>query len=228
MVFRRIVNRGPVQGVPDMTQIAAPISAEPMSPQCPRTGCRQTLRKVGDRWKCPQHPNTPFVVDEFSPVPMLAPQAETATEEHAVCAHHPEHQAIAVCAGTGNYICALCTVEIDGKTYSVQFLDSPPGQSVVAQRFTSVLPRPDRIVWQMLASLLILPLTAAMLFLFFIWVPVGVVNWFRVLRLRGRSNLYRRIVRMPQVVIMLLGLLLWLVAGVILVVAPHWHFYFNG
>ncbi|MGC8560324.1 MAG: hypothetical protein ACP5O1_06550 [Phycisphaerae bacterium] len=211
-----------------MTQISAPISAEPMSPPCPRTNCRETLRKVGDRWKCPQHPNTPFVVDEFAPIPLQISQADAATEEHAVCAHHPEHRAIAICAGTGNYICALCTVEIDGNTYSVQFLDSPPGRSVVAQRFTSVLPRPDRIVWQMLACILILPITVPMLFLFFIWVPIGLVNWFRVLRMRRRSTLYRRMVRMPHVVIMLLGLLLWLAAGVLMIAVPHWNFYYHG
>ena len=169
-----------------------------------------------------------LTIDEFNPILFQAERVEAATDEHAVCAHHPEHSAVAMCAGTGNYICTLCAVEINDNTYSVQFLDSPAGRSLVSQRFTSTLPRPDRIVWQMLACLLILPITALMFFLFFIWVPIGLVNWFRALRLRRRSTLYRRIVRMPHMVIMLLGLMLWLTAGIFLVVSSHWNFHLNG
>lgn len=207
-----------------MTQVSVSDGGQTASPPCPIAGCREMLRRVGERWKCPRHPETPFAIEEFTPIPLQISQADAATEEHALCAHHPEHRAGAICAGTGNYICSLCTVEIDGNTYSVQFLDSPAGRSVVAGRFTSVLPRPDRMVWHMLACFLIVPITFVMLFSFFIWVPIGLVNWIRALRLRRRSALYRRIVRIPHMTLMLLGLIIWLVLGILLVMRGHWTF----
>jgi hypothetical protein len=104
-------------------------------------------------------------------------------------------------------------VEINDNTYSVQFLDSPAGRSLVSQRFTSTLPRPDRLTWHLLASLAVPLVDILMLFLVFIWAPVGLVAWIRAVRLRHREPLYRSIVRPYHIGLMFLGLTVWFALG---------------
>lgn len=155
-------------------------------------------------------------VEEFTPIEPFVDRLAPASEQHAICAHHPANCAVAECAGTGNYICALCAVDIDGITYSVQFLDSAAGKAMLSERFATSLPRPDRLVWHLLAFLLIFPITLIMLFLAFIWVPVGFAYWLKSIRLRRSNRLYTRIVGRWKVAAMLAGLALWAVLGVLL------------
>src|SRR5262245_48239980 len=50
----------------------------------------------------------------FQPVATRVDLAETALPDDAVCAHHPGKRAVAVCAGTGDFICALCAIDVGG------------------------------------------------------------------------------------------------------------------
>src|SRR4051812_44560983 len=82
----------------------------------------------------------------FAPKPLDVSQAEMALPEDAACLHHPRKKATAVCAGTGDYICALCAVEIEGQTFSAAFLDKG-GKEKAKKAFDRTLPRPDRHVY---------------------------------------------------------------------------------
>ena len=81
----------------------------------------------------------------FDPVLPKADAAPPAMPQDAVCAHHPTKRADAVCAGTGDYICSLCAVELEGKTYSVQYLNRG-GKPLVTRAMPLRLDRPDRAV----------------------------------------------------------------------------------
>lgn len=78
----------------------------------------------------------------FKPVRPPVVEAVEAIPEDATCAHHPAKRAVAVCEGTGNYICSLCLVELDGKKYSVQYVDSH-GTKALGETFVRRLERPD-------------------------------------------------------------------------------------
>jgi len=198
-----------------MTQAPAVNVELPAALRCPIEGCTRTLVQREGKWFCGKH-DAYFSVEEFTPSRLTVDRIEGASEQHAICAHHPEHRAVAVCAGTGNYICALCAVDIDGTPYSVQFLDSAAGKTVLDQRFASSLSRPDRVVWQLLACVLVLPISAFMIFPAFIWVPVGFIYWVKALRLRRQNALYGQLVRRWHVGFMLSALLLWAAAGVLI------------
>ena len=198
-----------------MTQVLAANTDLPAGPRCPMKGCLRHLVQRGERWYCGQH-DLYFHVEEFASTEPPVDRVDAATEQHAICAHHPENRAVAECAGTGNYICALCAVDIDGVTYSVQFLDSTAGKALVAERFASSLPRPDRLVWHLLAFLCVLPITIVMIFLSFIWVPVAFIYWVKAIRVRRDNELYRRIVSGWKVATMLAGLVIWAALGLLL------------
>ena len=83
-------------------------------------------------------------VHRFDPPPPRATdQPRTALPDDVVCANHPTKAATAVCAGTGSYICALCAIEIDGETYSADFLATNAAPSATS-RFERELKRPDK------------------------------------------------------------------------------------
>ncbi|MCC8190229.1 MAG: hypothetical protein LIP77_06265, partial [Planctomycetes bacterium] len=95
------------------------------------------------------------------PPPEEAP-AEPAGLADAVCAHHPGKKAVAVCAGTGDFICSLCRVSLEGKDYSVQYLDHG-GPEVADAFFAPRLPRPDRVLLLLLVLSPVLSLAAVLL-----------------------------------------------------------------
>lgn len=210
-----------------MTQASAAHPEGPAQPSCPVAGCGRRLERRGETWFCQRHA-LGFGMREFTPFVPPLDRVDTASNQHAVCAHHPGHSAVAICAGTGNYICGLCTVDIDGATYSVQFLDSAAGKSLLAERFANSLPRPDRMVWQLQACLLIPLFTAILLLFAFVFVPLGAIYWIKVIRLRQRNALYRRIVRLWHAVAMLAGLMIWAALGLALWIAIYLHAYRTG
>jgi hypothetical protein len=61
----------------------------------------------------------------------------------AVCANHPDKAAVAVCAGSGDYICPLCRVKVAGADYSVQYIDRVDGEAR-DKILPFTLSRPDR------------------------------------------------------------------------------------
>src|ERR1700733_5222528 len=82
----------------------------------------------------------------FSPRILAATNADIALPDEATCIHHPRKKATAVCAGTGDYICSLCAVELDGETLSAAYL-ATVGKKKAGKAFERNLPRPDsRIV----------------------------------------------------------------------------------
>ena len=119
----------------------------------------------------------------------LKERAETARDalpEKAVCVHHPTKQATAICEGTGDYICALCAVEMDGKIFSAEYL-SRAGKGAMEKTYSRFLDRPDtNVTYLMAASVLIWPL--APLFL-----PFAVLRYVQAIRLRGTDPIFNRV-----------------------------------
>lgn len=141
----------------------------------------------------------------FDPVRAVE-RAETALPDEAACAHHPHKRAVAICAGSGDFVCALCRVEMDGRAYSIPYLESG-GQPIANAAFEPTLRRPDRpAVFFVIMGLV------------FFWVPVlplvcgigGLVQGARAWRLRRREPLYREAMSG-----LMLGLLLGLSLGVL-------------
>ncbi|MFA7237084.1 MAG: hypothetical protein WC058_09485 [Phycisphaeraceae bacterium] len=162
----------------------------------------------------------------FHPPARQVDKPVDALPEDAACAHHPTKRAEHVCAGTGDYICSLCAVEIDGKTYSAAYL-SHAEQEVTAGKLDRYLKRPDRaiIVFFILS---IFPYTA-------IAGPVlWVLAWirlFRTLKLRKTDPLFAQLVGSGRIagLIVILGLwtavyaiaLIGILVAIIEVVATH-------
>jgi hypothetical protein len=96
-------------------------------------------------------------VYHFEPPPRRSERPEVAMADDATCANHPSKKAVSICEGTGNYICSLCAVDIDGKTYSVQFLDKQGRQHIakLANELEQTQKRPDRVYLLMIALSLI-------------------------------------------------------------------------
>lgn len=153
-------------------------------PVCPNCGA-PAPEDIGDFARCRSCGWRGVVYDCHPRVNDLTP-AEAAGLLDAACAHHPGKKAIAVCAGSGDYICSLCRVEMDGRDYSVQYLDRE-GQSLAARAFAPLLPRPDRLVCLMLVLSLIVPM----------FLPVGAIAatvfLYRHLRLPRENDLYRAV-----------------------------------
>src|SRR3569623_704123 len=82
----------------------------------------------------------------FSPRQVEIVSAETAIADDAACLHHPRKKAVAVCAGTGDYICSLCAIELNGTTYSAQYLNAG-GKETVGKAFDRTIKRPDTQVY---------------------------------------------------------------------------------
>ena len=83
---------------------------------CP--GCTRTLATAEQgSTSCPEcgwHGE----VYRFVPMAVQINAAETALPDEATCIHHPSKKATAVCAGSGDYICSLCAIDVEGQTYS--------------------------------------------------------------------------------------------------------------
>ena len=103
------------------TQLETPSGVESYCPRCQWTGTAHL----------------------FHAIPVTAQRAEEALPDDATCTHHPAKMAVTVCEGTGDFVCALCHVELDGRSYSIQYLDKG-GRDKAAKAFDRYLNRPDR------------------------------------------------------------------------------------
>jgi len=156
----------------------------------------------------------------FRPVLPQIEEAAVALADDATCVHHPVKQAVAVCAGTGDYICSLCAIEIKGQTYSAQHLNAV-GANKLGKAFDRHLARPDRTV----VLFLILCFVPYVNFFWIIGMPVWVVLGYRKLfassRLRKQDPLFARLVSRAR--LKLIGVLLALffvafLAGIVAVI----------
>ncbi|MFO7898495.1 MAG: hypothetical protein R6V58_05485, partial [Planctomycetota bacterium] len=131
----------------------------------------------------------------FRPLEMRVEPSVDALPEDAVCVHHPKKLAVAVCEGSGDYICSLCAVELNGKTYSAQYL-SKAGQDELAGSFDRYLERPDRAATTYLVvSVLFWPLAVVL-------IPMAIYQYVRIIRLRKKSDIFRRVQRKGSVVLL--------------------------
>lgn len=154
-------------------------------PSCPKCNNYASFRPHGEGWRCDDCGWRGDVYQCHPLRPDTGP-AETARPEDAVCANHPGKRAVAVCAGTGDYICSLCRVKVGDKDFSVQYLDRQ-GPEMAKALFATKLPRWDRIV----------ELCAGLCLAFFIAAPVLVVvaTWalYKGYRERRVNPLYREL-----------------------------------
>lgn len=85
-----------------------------------------------------------IAVLDFDPPAMVVDEAQAAMPDDVPCAFHPNKKAVAICAGTGSYICALCVVPIGDKTYSTEFINAGGLAEIgKADAFERTLKRPD-------------------------------------------------------------------------------------
>ncbi|MDH5509731.1 MAG: hypothetical protein OEZ32_05175 [Nitrospinota bacterium] len=112
--------------------------------------------------------------------------AGSATPDMAVCAVHPTKQAIAVCAGTGDYICSLCAVEVDGNIFGADYL-SKAGRKTVAKSFARHLDRPDGAIgfWILL--------TIFIVFLGPLFIPLAIHSYTKAWKLRKNDAIFKRV-----------------------------------
>ncbi len=182
--------------VPPVVEPAvATVHLQAGGPPCPVAGCKgimQALRVTAGR---PQSRCTlcGLEVDElvFRPVSQETQRAELALTQDAVCAFHPDKKAVNTCAGTGNFICALCSVPLRDSTYSVQFLESSAGKAVIGGNFDRFLNRPDRAVITPLLLYIAFPLAGFIWFTAILWFPYGLFQWFAARRQWKTDALFR-------------------------------------
>ena len=108
---------------------------------CPR--CRRTLRhetlRSGEQ-SCPSC-NGFFEAVRFDPVELrvVVPDlAGTGPEGAAPCARHARNQAEAACARCGQFMCALCRIDADQKTYCPGCFDRLSAEGSLASAVTRV------------------------------------------------------------------------------------------
>src|SRR3712207_1092454 len=96
--------------------LADPVTSQPATPvmlfACP--SCRAPLDPPAPgRTLCPRC-DWRGEAYLFTAKVLAVEAAEAALPDDATCAHHPRKRATAVCAGTGDYVCSLCAVELEG------------------------------------------------------------------------------------------------------------------
>lgn len=139
------------------------------------------------------------------PAPKAVDQPAPAMGDDTTCVHHPTKRAEAVCSGTGDYICSLCAIDVQGKTYSAAYLNRTE-KTDLSEQFNRTLARPDRVIL-LLALLSIFPWTAIagpafLIFAFF--------QFAKLRRQRRESSLYRRLTDGNQQLAIILLLGLWI------------------
>src|SRR5580658_2840979 len=92
---------------------------------CPRCGLALAADKPAQPSIACTRCNWTGEAYHFWRLPADVTSAEAALPEDAVCIHHPRKKAVAVCAGTGDYVCSLCAIELNGQTYSAEYLNGP-------------------------------------------------------------------------------------------------------
>jgi hypothetical protein len=198
-----------------------PMAAIPVQ-QFPCPGCGSFLSAPDrGRIRCPNCSWSGEIYG-FSPAPLDVRSAELALPNDATCIHHPTKKAVAVCAGTGDYICSLCAVQLDGETYSADYL-SAAGKEKANKAFLRTLPRPDGRARLYLLLPFIPYVNLAAIPFAFIWLPHGFVLCGRCARLRRQDPLFARLIGPARLVVLrvLLGIysLLWLIGVAALVIA---------
>lgn len=177
--------------------------------RCP--GCRERLEPEFDGpVACPTCAWRGEVY-RFNPLAPRVDEAQEAMPDDAVCVHHPTKRAVAICEGSGSYICSLCAIDLDGKTYSAQYLEKA-GKKKLGSAFVRHLERPDRS----LSTALVITL-----FIFYLAVVTVPFSWYylaKVVRLRRTDKLYRRVVGRGQVVAMVIILVLFSIGWVFLLI----------
>lgn len=176
-------------------------------------GCNSPLvPDVSGPLRCP-HCNWHGEAYVFAPRAVEAKPAEAALTDDATCVHHPRKKAVAVCAGTGDYICSLCAVDVDGQTYGAEYLNAA-GKEKASKAFDRILPRPDSQIVLYLILIFIPYVNAVAVALAFVWIPHAFFLYFKALRLRRENEIFRRVCGRARVVTLpiLLSLyaLLWL------------------
>jgi hypothetical protein len=163
-------------------------------PAAPETSCPR-CRWKGSVWL-------------FSPLAVQAEKAAQALPDDAVCAHHPGKQAVAICQGTGDYICSLCAVELNGQTFSAQYLNQA-GKEKLSNAFARYLERPDRAILTYLALSLLCVFPAPLL------IPLACRQYFKMRALRRKDPLYQRLVGSARVAVITIVLLCFSILAVI-------------
>jgi hypothetical protein len=144
----------------------------------------------------------------FTALPFTVDQSQQALPDDATCLHHPNKRATAVCAGTGDYICALCAIELNGQVYSAHYL-STTGKKKVGKAFDRYLARPDSTIILCIVLCFIPPVNYIMIPTCFIWVPYCFYLYVKALNLRRSDPLFARVMGPSRVIAIpiILGLL---------------------
>ena len=160
-------------------------------------------------------------VYSFSPRLLEVEEAVAALPEDATCLHHPRKKAVAVCAGTGDYVCALCAIELNGQTFSAEYLNGA-GKDMAGKAFDRTLPRPDSQILLYMLLCFVPYVNIIFLAFAFIWIPHAVYLYFKLFRLRRENEVLRRVVGRGRIITIgiLLGLfsLGWIAGAISLVV----------
>jgi len=151
----------------------------------------------------------------FQPTAAPVEPAHDALPDDAVCTHHPGKRATNICAGTGDYICSLCSIEVDGQTYSAQHLNTA-GKEKIQKAFDHRLARPDRAVVLYMGLCLVPYVNVFWILGMPIWIPMGYFKLVKANRMRHENPLFARLVSRGRLIFLGLGLTLF---GSILVLA---------
>ena len=163
----------------------------------------------------------------FNTITPVIHSPEIATSEDATCVYHPHKKAVTLCQGTGNFICALCAVEVKGKTYSVQYLESNAGKKAADEMTNRYLARPDRVVSNLFVALFIPYANAVVFILFPLWAVYGYLQCGKMAKMRREDALYHDLIGTARIVtaavlisIVLVG---WLALAAAMIFFGHFH-----
>jgi hypothetical protein len=197
---------------------AAPAAPAPRRADCP--ACAQPLViDENGRAACPicRFRGQAYF---FNPLPFTVETAERALPEDATCLHHPTKKAVAVCAGTGDYICALCAIEVQGQTYSAAYL-SGAGKDKIGTSFQRYLERPDARVATLLFLCFVPYINVIVLFFAFIWIPYAFYLYVKACRMRKKDPLYARVFGTTRMIVLPILLSLfalgWIIVAILIV-----------
>lgn len=184
---------------------------------CP--SCRSALEPVSEGpTQCPAC-NWRGEAYFFTPLAVNVAAAEVALPDDATCIHHPRKKANAICAGTGDYICTLCEVQINGQSYSAEYLNTA-GKEKIGKAFDRYLPRPDSQVLLYLLLVFVPGVNYIIVPFAFIWIPHSFFLYRKALRLRRENPLFARVVgtgRLITIAILLTVISLAWIAGVAII-----------
>ena len=194
---------------------------------CPRDLCRGTMTPaIGGTFLC-DICRLEVKAELFNTIAPVIHAPEIATSEDATCVYHPHKKAVTVCQGTGNFICALCAVEVKGKTYSVQYLESKAGKKAADEMANRYLPRPDRVVTNLFVALFIPYANAVVFILFPLWAVYGYLQCGKMAKMRREDALYHDLIGSARIVtaavlisIVLVG---WLALAAAMLFFGHFH-----